>query len=133
MKKIISIICVAVVLVLSNKAYSQSNLTWTIKDKIEKGYIKSHTSFNTSFSGFTNKTEADKFLSKIKSSPEVASIDIKNSDANGNCDLTLVMKQTHDKMYYVGFVQKLGVSYVVVNGVKRTPQQIIDEKRNKAK
>lgn len=132
MKKILSIICLAV-LVLSNKGFSQSNLTWTVKDKIEKGFIKSHTTFNSSFSGFTNKEEANKFLSKIRSNAEVASVSVINSDANGNCDLTLVMKQTHDKMYYVGLAQKLGISYIVVNGVKKTPAQIVEEKRNKGK
>lgn len=121
-------ICILILLVFFSKTYAQSNITWTIKDKIVKGYIKSHTSFNTSFSGFTNKSEFDKFLSKIKSNPEIASIEIKNSDANGNCDLKLVMKHTHDKIYYIGLAQKLGVSYIVFNNVKKTPQQIMNEK-----
>ena len=131
MKKILSIICLTV-LILSGKAYSQSNLTWTVKDKIEKGYFKTHTSFNTSFSGFTNKTEATKFFNKIKSNPDVASAEVSGADANGNCDLTLVMKQAHDKTYYVGMAQKLGVAYIEANGKKQTPEQIIAEARQES-
>ena len=117
---------------LTTKAYAQSNLTWTLKDNIQKGYFKSHTTFNTSLSGFTSKDQATKLLSKIKANPEVASAEVSNVDANGNSDLKLVMKSAHDKMYYVGLVQKLGVEYIVANGKKQTPAQIIEEKRLKA-
>ena len=36
MKKILAFAFLAI-LMLSNKAYSQSNITWTLKDKTEKG------------------------------------------------------------------------------------------------
>ena len=114
---------------LSAKVYAQSNLTWKVKDNIQKGFFKSHTTFNTSFTGFTSKEEANKFFSKMKSNPEVLSAETSNVDANGNCDLKLVMKQTHDKMYYVGLAQKLGIAYFEINGVKKTPSQIIADKR----
>lgn len=130
MKKILSITCLAI-LMFSVKAFAQSNLTWKVKDDIQKGYFKSHTTFNTSFSGFTNKDEANKFFAKMKSNPEVLAAEISNTDANGNCDLKLVMKQAHEKMYYVGLAQKLGVAYFEVNGTKKTPTQIMTEKRNK--
>lgn len=129
MKKIFSITCFAI-LMFSMKTYSQSNLTWKVKDDIQKGYFKTHTTFNTSFIGFTNKDEANKFFAKLKSNPEVLAAEVSNSDANGNCDLKLVMKQAHDKMYYIGLAQKLGVSYFEVNGKKQTPEQIIAEKRS---
>lgn len=116
---------------LSTKAYSQSNLTWKVKDDIQKGFFKTHTTFNTSFSGFTSKEEATKLISKIKSNPEVASLEVSNTDANGNCDVKLVMKNVHDKMYYVGYAQKLGIAYFEVNGKKKTPTQIAQEKREK--
>ena len=130
MKKIFSITCLAI-LMLSAKAYSQSNLTWKVKDNIQKGFFKSHTTFNTSFTGFTSKDEATKFFTKMRSNPEVVSAEVSNADANGNCDLKLVMKEAHDKMYYVGLAQKLGVAYFEVNGKKQTPDQIVAEKRNK--
>ncbi len=116
---------------LSTKAYSQSNLTWKVKDNIQKGFFKTHTTFNTSFTGFTSKEEATKLISKIKSNPEVAIVDTSNSDVNGNCDVKLVMKSVHDKMYYVGLAQKLGIAYFEVNGNKKTPAQIAQEKREK--
>ncbi len=116
---------------LSAKAYAQSNLTWKVKDNIQKGFFKSHTTFNTSFTGFTSKDQANKFFTKMRSNPEVVSADVSNVDANGNCDLKLVMKETHDKMYYVGLAQKLGVAYFEVNGKKQTPDEIVAEKRNK--
>jgi hypothetical protein len=130
MKKIFSITCLAI-LMLSANAYSQSNLTWKVKDNIQKGFFKSHTTFNTSFTGFTSKDEATKFFTKMRSNPEVVSAEVSNADANGNCDLKLVMKEAHDKMYYVGLAQKLGVAYFEVNGKKQTPDQIVAEKRNK--
>lgn len=130
MKKIFSITCLAV-LMFSAKVYSQSTITWKVKDNIQKGYFKSHTTFNSSVNGFTSKDEANKFFTKLKSNPEVLAAEVSNADANGNCDLKLVMKQAHDKMYYVGFAQKLGVAFFEVNGKKQTPEQIIAEKRNK--
>ena len=89
--------------------------------------------FNTSFSGFTSKEDATKFFAKLKSNPEVESAEVTNSSANGDADLKLVMKDFHDKTYYVGLAQKLGVSYIVVNDQKKTPAQIIEDIRNNNK
>ena len=130
MKKILSITCLAI-LMLTTKTYAQSNLTWKVKDNIQKGFFKTHTTFNTSFYGFTSKEEANKLISKIKANPEAESVEISNSDVNGNADVKLVMKNVHDKMYYVGFAQKLGIAYLEVNGNKKTPAQIVQEKREK--
>lgn len=132
MKKILSITCLAV-LMLATKAYAQSNLMWTVKDNVQKGYFKTNTTINSNFSGFTSKEEATKFCSKIKANTEVASADLSNYDANGNCDIKLTFKQPHNKQYYVGMAQKLGVAYISVNGSKKTPTQILEEIRNKKK
>lgn len=128
MKKILSITCLAI-LMFSGKMYSQSNITWKVKDNIQKGYFKSRTTFDVSFDGFTSKTESDKFFEKLKSNPEVISAVLSNVDAKGNGDVKLTMKQPHDKMYYVGLAQKLGIAYFEVNGTKKTPSQIMMEKR----
>jgi hypothetical protein len=132
MKKILSITCFAI-LMATFSAHAQSNLTWTVKDNVQKGFFKTATTLNSHFSGFSSKDEATKFCDKLKTNPEVASAVVSNSDANGNCDLKLVMKQAHDKQFYLILAQKLGVSYIDVNGQKKTPEQIIADKRNKKK
>ncbi|MES2762999.1 MAG: hypothetical protein V4677_12375 [Bacteroidota bacterium] len=132
MKKILTITCLAI-LMLTGKAYSQSNLTWTVKDKVEKGFLKTATVINTNFSGFTNKDEATKFYAKIKANPEVASAEVLNSDANGNADIKLTMRQAHNKQYYIGMAQKLGVTYIQINGRRNTPAAMTEEIRSKKK
>ena len=132
MKKILSIACLAI-LMLTSAAYAQSNVTWTVKDKVQKGFFKSSTVINSHFSGFANKDEATKFCSKIKAYPEVASAEVSNADANGNCDIKLSVKQPQNKQYYVNLAQKLGVAFINVNGEKKTPEQIIVDMRNKKK
>lgn len=132
MKKIISITVFAFILLIG-KSYAQSNITWVIKDKIEKGFFKTATTINSQFNGFSNKEDADKFIQKIKGNAEVASVSILNSDVNGNTDMKITMKQTHDKQYYIGMAQKLGVQYIEANGKKKTPAQYIEEMRAKKK
>jgi hypothetical protein len=39
------------------------------------------------------------------------------------------MKQTHDKTFYAGLAQKMGVSFIEVNGTKKTPQEILNKKK----
>lgn len=116
---------------MATKAYSQSNLTWTLNEKGEKGFFKTHTAFHSNFSGFSNKEESAKFIDKIKSNPEIASADVSNMDAKGNCDVVLNMKQPHDKVYYVALAQKLGITYIQYNGQKKTPSEIMEGIRNK--
>lgn len=130
MKKILSITCL-VLLILSFKSYAQSNITWTLKDKGEKEFFKTHTAFHSNFSGFNNKEESSKFIDKIKSDPEIASAIVSNVDAKGNCDIVLNMKQPHDKVYYVGLAQKLGITYIQYNGQKKTPTEIMEGIRHK--
>jgi hypothetical protein len=39
------------------------------------------------------------------------------------------MKQTHDKTFYASLAQKMGVSFIEVNGTKKTPQEILSKKK----
>ncbi|MES2131783.1 MAG: hypothetical protein V4506_05490 [Bacteroidota bacterium] len=130
MKKLLSIVCLSV-LMLSAKVYAQSNITWTIKDNVQKGFFKTSTTFNTHFSGFTTKAQSDVLIQKMKAFSDVASATTTNADANGNCDLKLVMKSAHEKRYYLGVAQKLGIQYVEVNGNKKTPAQWMEGKTKK--
>ncbi len=131
MKKILSIACLAI-LMFSFKAHAQSNITWTLKDNFAKGAIKTTTVLNSNFSGLSSKENAIAFVQKLKANPEVASCDI-ITNTGSSCDVKLVMKKAHDKMYYVNMAQKLGVAYIEVNGQKKTPAQFIIDKRNKKK
>lgn len=131
MKKILSIVCLSI-LIFSFKARAQSNITWTLKDDLAKGAIKTTTVLNSNFSGLSTKENAVAFVQKIKANPEVASCDIV-SNTGSSCDVKLVMKKAHDKMYYINMAQKLGVAYIQVNGQKKTPAQFIADKRNKKK
>lgn len=127
MKKNLSI-AFLIALIFSFKAYSQSNITWTIKNHLQKGVIKTMTTFNGNVSGFSSKEQAIAFFQKFKSHPEVASCDI-ITNTGTNCDMKLVMKQTHDKKYYATFAMKMGISYIVANGAKKTPAQWLEKKK----
>ena len=118
MKKIIYTIVFSFTLYVSG-LFAQSNITWTVKDKIEKGALKSMTVFNSSFSGFTSKEESAKFYQNLKTNPELASCDLINS-TNNSCDLKITMKRAHDKHYFIALFSKLGVSSVSANGNKKT-------------
>ncbi len=130
MKKLLSLVCLSLFM-LSVKAYAQSNTTWTIKDNVQKGFFRTATTFNTHFSGFANKAQADALIQKIKTQPDVSAAMVSNADANGNCDVRLVMRSAHDKKHYLGMAQKLGIQYVEVNGKKKTPAQWLEGKEKK--
>ncbi|MBK6985235.1 MAG: hypothetical protein IPH32_10990 [Bacteroidetes bacterium] len=131
MKKLLSL-TVFCIIFLASSLVAQSNLTWTIKDKLEKGAIKTTTVFNSNFSGFLNKQEAIAFCQKLKTNPEVASCEIL-TNSGANCDMKLTMKQPHNKQYYIGFAQKLNVANIEVNGQKKTTTQMMQDIRNKSK
>lgn len=115
------------VILLFLTSYGQSNITWTIKDQIQKGAVKTMTVFNSNISGFVNKEDIISFCKKIKSNPEVASCNI-IKNYGSSCDIKLVMKHTHDKKYYAGFATKMGISLISINGTKKTPVQWIEKK-----
>ncbi len=116
----------------ASKIVAQSNLTWTIKDQIGKGAIKTTTVFNSNFSGFLNKQEAITFCQKLKTNPEVASCEIVTNNGT-NSDMKLTMKQAHNKQYYIGLAQKLSITSIAVNGHKKTTEQMLQDIRNKKK
>jgi len=127
MKKNLSIICLTFV-IFSISALAQSNLTWKFKDQLQKGAIKTTKILNTSFSGFANNAAALSFYQKMKVYDAFSSCELVSSDAS-SCDLKLVMKQTHDKLFYAGLAQKMGVSIIEVNGTKKTPQEVLNKKK----
>ncbi|MES2515241.1 MAG: hypothetical protein V4580_13905 [Bacteroidota bacterium] len=132
MKKFLSITCLAI-LMIATKAYSQSNLTWTVKDKVQKGFFKTSKVINSNFSGFSSKEEATTFFNKLKTDRSVLSAVVTNTDVKGNSDVVITMRETHDKSFYIGMAQKYQVNYILVNGQKKTPAQIIEDTRNKKK
>lgn len=125
MKKILTITSL-VILMLATKAYSQSNLTWTVKDKVQKGFFKSSKVINSNFSGFSNKEEATVFINKLKADRSVLSAEVTSTDAKGNSDVKITFRDNHDKKFYVGMAQKYQVAYIAVNGDRKTPTQIMD-------
>ena len=131
MKNLLSVAFFCLIISASN-LFAQSNLTWTIKDKLGKGAIKTMTVFNSNFSGFLNKQEAIAFCQKLKSNPEIASCDIVANNGT-NCDMKLTMKQPHNKQYYVSFAQKSSITSIEFNGQKKTTAQMLQDIRNKNK
>ena len=131
MKNLLTVALFCLILSASN-LFAQSNLTWTIKDQLGKGVIKTTTVFNSNFSGFLNKQEAIAFCQKLKTNPEVASCEIV-TNSGANCDMKLTMKQPHNKQYYVSLAQKLNITNIAVNGQKKTTAEMMQEIRNKNK
>ncbi len=122
MKKIFSVACLALLLV-SFKAHSQSNLTWIIKDHMEKGALKTMTVFNSSITGFKSTEEVNKFCQTLKANPEVASCTVISSTAN-SCNIKLNMKHAQNKSYYVGLAARAGIAYINMNGTTKTLDEI---------
>ena len=116
----------------ASKVIAQYNITWTIKDNLGKGVVKTMTVFNSNYSGFSNKQEAIAFCQKLKTNPEVASCDIV-SNSGTNCDVKMVMKQPHDNVYYIALAQKLNVAFIHLNGQTKTPTAMMQEIRGKHK
>lgn len=126
MKKLFSLVCLMLLLSVTSRA--QSNTTWTIKDRAEKGFFKTATTFHTHLSGFTARSQSDALMQSLKANGNIAAATLSNTDANGNGDLLLVMKTAQDKKYYIGLAQKLGIQYLEVNGTKKTPAQWLQKK-----
>lgn len=123
MKKIISLLSLLFVMA-SFSARSQSNVSWIVKDDVSgDNYFRKTTVFNLTILGFTNKAEASKFLDEMRNNKDVASCEQVFSDANGNGDIKLTMKNPQDKVYYLNWAKKLHVSYIQSGREKKTPEQ----------
>lgn len=119
MKKILSITCF-VLLVFTTKVNAQNNLTWIVKDNIEDNTFKTRLEFHVAIEGLSNQNEVTNFCNKIKANPEVESCESVGKDANGGYLINLKMKKTNEALYYIGWANKLGISYIVVKGEKKS-------------
>ncbi len=119
MKKFLSIICFTL-LAFSNNAKAQSNLTWIVKDKIEENTFKTRLEFHIAIEGLSNTDEVVSFCNKMKTNNEVESCENVGKDENGAYLINFKMKKTNEAIYYIGWAQKLGVSYIVAKGEKKT-------------
>lgn len=117
-------------LFVATKTVAQSNLVWTMKDKIQKGAIKTMTTFNSEFSGFKNDTEIAKFCSDLKSNKDVQSCNVV-SKTNSTCKLQLVMKSAHEGPYYFQLAKNMGVEVVVANQQRKSVTESLAKARNK--
>jgi hypothetical protein len=127
MKKIISL-CFFALLVLSGKIYAQSNLTW-IPTSFGKG--AKVTQAKEAFTGFNNEKEVATFAQNVRNNPDVASCESLGKDASGNYVFDIKMKEAHGAKYYLNWAPKLGIAYVMVNGEKKTPRELLAEANKK--
>ncbi|MCD6018333.1 MAG: hypothetical protein K0S53_1454 [Bacteroidetes bacterium] len=132
MKKLFTTVFIFLIF-FSALTFGQSNVTWKLKDKGEKGFFKTKTVFHSAFYGFNNKTESNALIAKLKTDPAVASILASNVDSRGNCDMVITMKQVQGKLYYVTLAQRLHVAYMEFNNQKKTPSQILSDIRSRKK
>lgn len=130
MKKILALVCLTLA-VLTTKVHAQSNLTWIVKDKLTGDAVKRKLDFTVSLSGLGNQNEMTAFCQKIRSNNEVASCEDLGKDAAGNYTIRLKMKNVQDAKYYLGWVQKLGVAFIDINGEKKTPEEWAQSDKNK--
>lgn len=122
MKKIIYTTLISLTLSVTG-LLAQSNLTWIIKDPTQKGFLKTATVFNSTFSGFKSNEETASFIQTLKSNKEIATCDVLSSSKN-SCDLKIVMKQAHNKPYYINLASTIGVQFISLNGNKKTLQEL---------
>lgn len=122
MKKIVSITCF-VLLILSSKINAQNNLTWVVKDKIEDNTFKTKLDFHILIEGLANQNEATEFCNKIRANKEVESCENLGKEANGSYSILFKMRKPNEASYYIGWAQKLGVSYIIAKGEKKTPAE----------
>lgn len=122
MKNLLSIAFFCTIFFVS-KTYAQSNLTWTFKGQTPKGFLKTGTVFNSIFTGFKSNEETTSFIQTLKSNKEIASCDVLSSTKN-SCDLKIVMKQTHNKPYYINLASRIGVQFISANGNKKSIEEL---------
>lgn len=117
-------------LFIASKTFAQSNLVWNMKDKIEKGGIKTITTINSEFTGFKNDSEVAKFYSNLKANKDVQSCNI-ISKTNSSCNIQLIMKATHDGRYYAQFAKNMGIEYLVLNQKRKSVDEALAKAQGK--
>src|ERR1700756_5224638 len=124
MKKIFTVTAFTL-LMFSAKVFAQTNITWILSDKVEKGYFKNKTEFTSTFSGFSNAAEATAFFDKLKTIPNILSVTTNGKDAKGNYRATFTVKEPQAGKYYASIMSKIGVSEVEMNGQKKTTKSLL--------
>jgi hypothetical protein len=122
---------VFILLILSVRLFAQNNLTWIINEKVENGYFKNKLEIKSSFSGFTNAIEAAAFFNKIKTNPEILSVEPLGKDEKGNYSVMFKVKEVHNAKFYLNMFNKTGVSYVEINGRKKGIPETLSGIENK--
>lgn len=122
MKKILSGLFF-LTLLFTGTLSAQTNLNWTFKDQFTKGFLKTSTLFNSTFSGFGSADQTNSFIAKLKANPNVASCEVVTKTAT-TCDLKLKMKTVHDKSFYLTFAHNAGVQFITINGKKKTIEEL---------
>jgi hypothetical protein len=117
-------------LFIATKTVAQSNLVWTMKDKMQKGGLKTITTINSEFTGFKSEAEVAKFCSDLKANKDVQSCNV-ISKTNSTCNLQIVMKSTHDGRYYMQLASNMGVAYVVANQQRKSVSESLAKAQKK--
>ncbi len=128
MKKILSIAFLLLAL-FSFNVYSQSNLTWVVKDKIEDNTFKTKQEFHISVIGLTSPNEAAEYCDKIRSNKDVESCDNLGQDVNSAYSIKFKMVKPYESNYYINWAQRLGVSFIEAKGQKKTPAEWLKGER----
>lgn len=128
MKKVVSIVILFLALVSSN-VYSQTNLTWVVKDRLQDNTFKTKQDFHISVNGLNDETEANEYCNKIRSNPDVESCDNLGKDNQGAYSVNFKMKKPKEASYYLTWAQKLEVSYIEAKGEKKTPAEWLKGER----
>ncbi len=127
-KKISSSFAFFALMILSSLGFAQKNLTLILKGNVNESYFNNKEfAYNLSAA---NQQAVVTFIEKAKVNVDIASIKTTGKDAVGNYQVIMLMKQTHDKNYYLKLVMNLGVDYILANdsGEKKTPQELLNEK-----
>lgn len=117
-------------LFIATKTVAQSNLVWTMKDKMEKGAIKTVTTINSEFTGFKNDAEITKFCSDLKSNKDVQACNVVSKTTSA-CNLQIVMKSAHNGKYYLQLAKSIGVENIIVNQKRKNVDQSLAKAENK--
>jgi hypothetical protein len=106
---------------------SQANITWSIKEKIDKQYFKETKVFSGTYTGFKNEEEVQSFIQKMKEFQGVESCELLKRDKN-TLTIKFTMRETHIGRYYFGrFAEDLQIGNIIINQVKKKSADWIPE------